>query len=64
MKVTTNENGVIQLEEVFSGIALKTRDGEMMGIYAESSPQSNVNVFRPFLTIGLKVYRTLNATKR
>ena len=32
MKVTTNEQGVIQLEEVFSGIILKTPDGEEMGI--------------------------------
>jgi hypothetical protein len=37
MKVTTDENGVIQLEEVFSGIALKTRDGEIMGICMRDS---------------------------
>ena len=32
MKVTTNEQGVIQLEEVFNGIMLKTQDGEEMSI--------------------------------
>jgi len=37
MKVTTDENGVIQLEEIFSGIALKTRDGEIMGICMRDS---------------------------
>ena len=32
MKVTTNEQGVIQLEEVFNGITLKTKNGEQMSI--------------------------------
>jgi len=32
MKLTTDENGEIILEEVFSGVGLKTRDGEFMGI--------------------------------
>jgi len=32
MKLTTNEQGVIQLEEVFNGIILKTKDGEEMTI--------------------------------
>jgi hypothetical protein len=32
MKVTTNEQGVIQLEEVFNGITLKTPHDEVMGI--------------------------------
>lgn len=31
MKLTTNKNGIV-LEEVFSGLSLKTRDGEYMGI--------------------------------
>ena len=31
MKLTTDENGIV-LEEVYSGISLKTRDGEFMGI--------------------------------
>lgn len=37
MKVTTNENGEIQLEEVFSGIILKTPSGEIMGICMRDS---------------------------
>ena len=37
MKVTTNEQGVIQLEEVFSGIILKTPDGEEMTICMRDS---------------------------
>ena len=37
MKVTTNEHGIIQLEEVFNGIILKTRDGEEMIIYMRDS---------------------------
>ena len=37
MKVTTNEQGVIQLEEVFSGIILKTKDGEEMSICMRDS---------------------------
>jgi hypothetical protein len=37
MKVTTNENGVIQLEEVFNSIVLKTKDGEQMGICMRDS---------------------------
>lgn len=32
MKLTTDENGEIILEDVFSGVGLKTRDGEFMGI--------------------------------
>ncbi len=35
MKLTTNEQGVIQLEEVFNGIILKTKDGEEMTILEE-----------------------------
>ena len=31
MKLTTDENGIL-LQEVYSGIGLKTRDGEYMGI--------------------------------
>lgn len=31
MKLTTDESGIV-LEEVYSGIGLKTRDGEFMGI--------------------------------
>ena len=37
MKLTTNEQGVIQLEEVFSGIILKTKDGEEMTICMRDS---------------------------
>ena len=37
MKITTNENGVIQLEEVFNGIMLKTQDGEEMSICMRDS---------------------------
>jgi hypothetical protein len=37
MKVTTNYHGIIQLEEVFNGIILKTRDGEEMIIYMRDS---------------------------
>ena len=37
MKLTTNEQGVIQLEEVFSGIILKTSDGEEMSICMRDS---------------------------
>jgi hypothetical protein len=37
MKVTTNENGVIQLEEVFNSIVLKTKDGEQMSICMRDS---------------------------
>ena len=37
MKVTTNEQGVIQLEEVFNGIMLKTQDGEEMSICMRDS---------------------------
>lgn len=37
MKLTTNEQGVIQLEEVFSGIILKTKDGEEMSICMRDS---------------------------
>ena len=37
MKVITNEQGVIQLEEVFSGIILKTPDGEEMSICMRDS---------------------------
>jgi hypothetical protein len=37
MKVTTNEQGVIQLEEVFNGIILKTKDGEEMSICMRDS---------------------------
>ena len=37
MKVITNEQGVIQLEEVFSGIILKTPDGEEMTICMRDS---------------------------
>ena len=32
MKLTTNEEGAIQLEEVFNGITLKTPHDEVMGI--------------------------------
>ena len=32
MKVTTTENGEIQIEEVYNPIVLKTRDGEIMAI--------------------------------
>lgn len=32
MKVTVNEHGLIQLEEVFNGIILKTQNGEEMSI--------------------------------
>ncbi len=32
MKITTTENGEIQLEEVYNPIVLKTRDGEVMAI--------------------------------
>ena len=37
MKVTTNEHGIIQLEEVFNGIILKTRDVEIMNICMRDS---------------------------
>ena len=37
MKLTTNEQGVIQVEEVFTGIILKTPDGEEMGICMRDS---------------------------
>ena len=37
MKVTVNEQGIIQLEEVFNGIILKTRDGEKMSICMRDS---------------------------
>lgn len=37
MKVTTTEKGVIQLEEVFNGIILKTPAGEEMSIYMRDS---------------------------
>ena len=37
MKVTTNEHGIIQLEDVFIGIDLKTRDGEEMTICMRDS---------------------------
>ena len=37
MKLTTNEHGIIQLEEVFNGIILKTRDGEEMTICMRDS---------------------------
>lgn len=37
MKITVNEDNVIQLEEVFSGIILKTPDGEEMGICMRDS---------------------------
>lgn len=37
MKITTNKNGVIQLEEVFNGIILKTKDGEEMSICMRDS---------------------------
>jgi hypothetical protein len=37
MKVTTNENGVIQLEEIFNSIVLKTKDGEQMSICMRDS---------------------------
>ena len=32
MKVIVNEKGSIQLEEVYSGVTLKTQDGEILGI--------------------------------
>jgi hypothetical protein len=37
MKLTTDENGDIVLEEVYSGIGLKTTDGEYMGICMRDS---------------------------
>lgn len=37
MKLTTDENGEIILEEVYSGVGLKTRDGEFMGICMRDS---------------------------
>lgn len=37
MKVTTNEQGVIQLEDVFIGIDLITKDGEKMIICMRDS---------------------------
>ena len=37
MKVTVNEHGIIQLEEVFNGIILKTQDGEEMSICMRDS---------------------------
>ena len=37
MKVTTNEHGIIQLEDLFIGIDLKTRDGEEMTICMRDS---------------------------
>lgn len=37
MKVTTNEHGIIQLEEVVIGIDLKTKDGELMTICMRDS---------------------------
>lgn len=37
MKVTTNEHGIIQLEDVFIGVDLKTRDGEEMTICMRDS---------------------------
>jgi hypothetical protein len=37
MKVTTNEQGVIQLEEVFNGITLKTKNGEQISICMRDS---------------------------
>ena len=37
MKVTTNEHGIIQLEEVFNEITLKTEDGELMTICMRDS---------------------------
>lgn len=32
MKISVDEDGCFLLEEVFSGVGLKTRDGEYMGI--------------------------------
>lgn len=37
MKVIVNENNIIQLEEVFNPIILKTLDGEMMSICMRDS---------------------------
>ena len=37
MKVTTNEHGIIQLEDVFIGIDLITKDGEKMTICMRDS---------------------------
>lgn len=37
MKVTTNEHGIIQLEDVVIGIDLKTQDGEKMAICMRDS---------------------------
>lgn len=37
MKITTNEQGVIQLEEVVNEIILKTQDGEEMSICMRDS---------------------------
>lgn len=37
MKVTTNEHGIIQLEDVVIGIDLKTQDGEEMTICMRDS---------------------------
>ena len=37
MKLTTNEHGIIQLEDVFIGIDLKTKDGEIMTICMRDS---------------------------
>lgn len=37
MKVTVNEQKVIQLEEIFNGITLKTPDGEEMNICMRDS---------------------------
>ena len=37
MKISVDKNRNIVLEEVFSGIGLKTRDGEFMGICMRDS---------------------------
>ena len=37
MKISVDENRAILLEEVFSGVMLKTRDGEKMGICMRDS---------------------------
>jgi hypothetical protein len=37
MKVTTNEHGIIQLEDIFIGIDLITKDGEKMIICMRDS---------------------------
>lgn len=37
MKITVNEQNIVQVEEVFNGIILKTRDGEEMHICMRDS---------------------------